>query len=67
MKRRIVLRLMGEEVLDLTIDEDDYDEAESDGDVGSGVLNAASDTSSSQTTVVGFGAPWSVEYWDDED
>lgn len=65
MKRRIVLRLMGEEVLDLTIDEDDY-ESESEAD-SVGVTSAASDTVAHQATAVGFGAPWSVEYWDDED
>jgi hypothetical protein len=58
---------MGEEVLDLTIDEDDYDDPDPDSDSGSGVIAAASDTVTHQTTAVGFGAPWSVEYYDDED
>jgi hypothetical protein len=64
MKRRIVLRLMGEEVLDLTIDEDDYDESSDETETGA--LNASIDTGG-QSRAVGFGAPWSVEYWDDED
>jgi hypothetical protein len=62
MKRRIVLRLMGEEVLDLTIDEDDYDDESIEPEVGA--LGAGVDT---QPRSVGFGTPWSVEYWDDED
>jgi hypothetical protein len=62
MKRRIVLRLMGEEILDLTIDEDDYAEELTDSEPDA--LGAAIDT---QPKTVGFGTPWSVEYWDDED
>jgi hypothetical protein len=56
---------MGEEVLDLTIDEDDYDETDSDSSDAPTVV--ASDTVIHQTGVVGFGSPWSVEYYDDED
>ena len=62
MKRRIVLRLMGEEVLDLTVDEEDYDDESSESEIGA--MGAAVD---SQPRAVGFGTPWSVEYWDDED
>ena len=62
MKRRIVLRLMGEEVLDLTIDEDDYVDDSPEPDTGvTGVLLEG------QPRSVGFGTPWSVDYWDDED
>jgi hypothetical protein len=62
MKRRIVLRLMGEEVLDLTIDEDDYDDEAIEPEAGA--LGASADA---QARNIGFGTPWSVEYWDDED
>ena len=62
MKRRIVLRLMGEEVLDFTIDEEDYDDESSDSEIGA--MGAGVD---GQPRAVGFGTPWSVEYWDDED
>ena len=62
MKRRIVLRLMGEEVLDLTIDEEDYDDESVESETGA--LGVALDV---QPRSVGFGTPWSVDYWDDED
>ena len=62
MKRRIVLRLMGEEVLDLTIDEDDYDDETSESDIGTTGVSLEV-----QPRSVGFGTPWSVDYWDDED
>lgn len=53
---------MGEEVLDLTIDEDDYLDDSLEPDIGS--TNASLEV---QPRSVGFGTPWSVDYWDDED
>ena len=53
---------MGEEVLDLTIDEDDYDDESAEADMG-----ATAASLEVQPRTVGFGTPWSVEYWDDED
>jgi len=65
MKRQIVIKLFGEEIVNVLIDESEEEsdeiETESTGSLGS------SDYSVSNKSSVGFNTPWSVEYWDDED
>jgi len=55
---------MGEEVLDLTIDEDDLEE---DVDETEAIGHIGIEPSAIQTTAVGFSTPWSVEVYEEEE
>lgn len=67
MRRQIVVKLFGDEIVNILIDEsDDALEESEDSSENLGSLSSA-DLSISSKGSVGFNSPWSVEYWDDED
>jgi len=65
MKRQIVVKLFGEEIVNVSIDESD-DEIE-EIEVETSTTLTSADSALSNKGSIGFDTPWSVDYWDDED
>jgi len=65
MKRQIVIKLFGEEIVNVLIDETESEPEETEELESNGSNNI--ETAISSLGTIGFGTPWSVEYWDDED
>ena len=65
MKRQIIIKLFGDEIVNILIDESEDETEELDETESINALN--SDSSSSGRGSIGFGTPWSVDYWDSED
>lgn len=65
MKRQIIIKLFGDEIVNVLIEESE-DEIEESSEETPGSLTS-SDLSSSIKGSVGFNTPWSVEFWDEED
>ena len=61
MKRHIVVSVKGVELVNILLEEinDDEEEAEPNMSVSSGLIESGEKT-------VGFGTPWSAEFYDDE-
>jgi len=68
MRRQIVIKLFGDEIVNILIDESDDDVLEETEDSAEHLGSVGSaDVSISGKSSVGFGSPWSVEYWSEED
>jgi len=65
MKRQIVIKLFGDEIVNVLIEESESDTEDAEEVENINALNA--DSTSSGRSTIGFGTPWSVEYWDSED
>jgi hypothetical protein len=67
MKRQIIIKLFGDEIVNVLIEETDDELEESEEADSSGGLTTSVDISAANRNSIGFNTPWSVEYWDDED
>ena len=66
MKRQIVVKLFGEEIVNVIIDETDA-EVDEDSEEAESINALNSDSNLSNRSSIGFGdTPWSIDYWDDE-
>lgn len=67
MKRQIIIKLFGDEIVNVLIEETDDELEESEENDSSSSLTTSVDISTTNRGSIGFNTPWSVEYWDDED
>lgn len=67
MKRQIIIKLFGDEIVNVLIEETDDEAEESEEVENLNGLTTGSDASVTNIGSIGFNTPWSVEYWDDED
>jgi len=67
MKRQIIIKLFGDEIVNVLIEETDDELEESEENDSSSSLTTSVDISTANRGSIGFNTPWSVEYWDDED
>jgi hypothetical protein len=67
MKRQIIIKLFGDEIVNVLIEETDDEAEESEEVENLNGLTTGSDASVTNRGSIGFNTPWSVEYWDDED
>jgi hypothetical protein len=66
MKRQIIIKLFGDEIVNVFIEESE-DEAEEVEEESTGGSTASIETAYTNKGLVGFNTPWSVEYWDEEE
>jgi hypothetical protein len=66
MKRQIVIKLFGDEIVNVFIEESE-DETEESEEESVGGSTANIETASTNKGSIGFNTPWSVEYWDEEE
>jgi hypothetical protein len=67
MKRQIIIKLFGDEIVNVLIDETDDEVEESEETESLDNPTTSVDVSITNRGSIGFNTPWSVEYWDDED
>lgn len=67
MKRQIIIKLFGDEIVNVLIEETEDTAEETEEIEISGGVTSSIDTSVTNRGSIGFNTPWSVEYWDDED
>jgi len=67
MKRQIVVKLFGDEIVNILIDESDDDAIEEAEDSSENLGSITSADLSKGEGSIGFNTPWSVEYWDEDE
>lgn len=66
MKRQIIIKLFGDEIVNVLIEEtEDTAEETEEIEISGGATSSIVEVSNKGS--IGFNTPWSVEYWDDED
>lgn len=67
MKRQIIIKLFGDEIVNVLIEESDDESEEAEETESLESPTTSVDASITNRGSIGFNTPWSVEYWDDED